>query len=249
MSFTAFDYAMWLLVAVLHLSILTVMAKRKLIRELPVFTAFLAWSILASAVLFVGLEVAGYKWYFYGFWVKEGIRNGLIFVVVYEIYTQVFYNYKALQRLGTLLFWWTAIILLVIAIVLAVSSPASDASRLLAALITLEVSVRVIQVGLLLFVVLFTCHFKLSWRHAVFGLALGLGLYAALQLVTVSLRAQLGESANALWGKASVIAYMLGAVVWVRYLSSTGSTVIELGSPQKEELERWNQALAQLLYR
>jgi len=249
MEFTAFDYAMWLLAAVVHLTILTVMAKRRLIRELPIFFTFVLWSLASSMALFIGFRLDGYTWYFYRFWAVQAILNALIFAVVYEVYAHVFKNYAALRRLGTVLFSWTAVVLLVVAIVIAASAPGSDASRMMAGLITLERSVRVVQVGLLLFIVIFASHFRLSWRHCVFGLTLGLGAYAGLQLIAVSLRAHIGESANAFWGRASGIAYLVGAVVWTRYLSMTETTVIELGTPQKEELERWNQALAQLLHR
>jgi hypothetical protein len=249
MRFTAFDYSMWIAGAVLHLTIVTVMARRNLIRELPLFFAFVVCSLASSVSVFVALQVAGYAGYFYTFWIAQGLLNLLIFAVMYEVYRHVFKNYQALQRLGTLLFWWTGSVLLLVAVVTAASSPGSDASRLMTGLITIERSVRVIQVGLLLFILLFTSHFKLSWRHCVFGLAFGLGVYAAFQLIAVSLRAHIGESANAVWGKLSVMAYVAGAIVWTRYLSIADSTVVQLQGPQKAELEKWNQALLQLLYR
>jgi hypothetical protein len=248
MQFSAFDYAMWLLTLLLHLGILTVMAKRKLIRELPIFSAFVIWSLVTSVALFVGYRLEGYATYFYGFWAKEGVMNALIFATLYELYAHVFKNYKALQRLGAMLFWWTGIVLLLVATVMAASAPGIDTSRLISALTTLERSVRVIQVGLLLFLVVFTSYFKLSWRNYIFGLALGFGVYAAGQLIAVSLRAHLGPQANQLWGKASVIAYVLGALIWTKYLSVVEPVVVRQGTPQREELERWNQALTQLLY-
>jgi hypothetical protein len=249
MRFTAFDYSMWIAGAVLHLTIVTVIARRNLICELPVFFSFVVCSLASSLGLFVALHLAGYPGYFYAYWIAQALLNLLIFAVVYEVYAHIFENYKALQRLGTLLFWWAGSVLLLISVVMAASSPGSDANRMMAGLITLERSVRVVQVGLLLFIVLFTSHFKLSWRHCIFGLAVGFGVYAALQLIAVSLRAHIGESANALWGRASVLAYAAGAIVWTRYLSITDSTVVELRGPQKAELEKWNQALTQLLYR
>jgi hypothetical protein len=249
MSFTAFDYAMWLGGAVLHLTILTIMARRKLLRELPVFSAYVIFSLATSIATFVIHETQGYAAYFYAFWSKEAVLNLLMFGVVYEVNEHVFKNYVALRRLGTLLFWSVGLFLLLLAMFTAVSSPSKGASQLVTGIATLERSVLVIQVGLLLFVVLFAGYFKLSWRHCIFGLALGFGIYAALQLIAVSLRAHLGDSANLIWGKGSVLAYAAGAIVWTKYLSVTESTIVELRGPQKEELEKWNQALTQLLYR
>src|SRR5581483_2698819 len=211
--------------------------------------SFVVCSLVSSVSIFVVLQLAGYAAYFYAFWIAQGLLNLLIFAVMYEVYRHVFKNYAALQRLGTLLFWWTGSVLLLIAVVLAASSPGSDASRMMTGLITIERSVRVIQVGLLLFIILFTSHFKLSWRHCVFGLTFGLGVYAAFQLIAVSLRAHIGPNANAIWGKLSVLAYAAGAIVWTRYLSIADTTVVEVRGPQKAELEKWNQALTHLLYR
>lgn len=249
MRFTAFDYAVWLTGAVLHLTILTIMVRRKLVRELPVFSAYVILSLATSIALFVITETRDYATYFYAFWPKEAILNVLMFGVVYEVNQHVFKNYTALRRLGTMLFWCVGLVLLLVAMLIAISSPGNGANQMVTGIATLERSVRVIQVGLLLFVVVFAAYFKVSWRHCIFGLALGFGVYAALQLIAVSLRAHLGESANDIWAKGTVLAYAAGAIVWTKYLSVTESAVVELRGPQKAELEKWNQALTQLLYR
>lgn len=233
----------------LELLIAAAMVKRKLVHEFPVFFGYMVFHVFRFAVLFPVRHLLGSYEYFYAYWIAQGISSILGFAVLYELGNRLFRNYEALQHLGLVLMRWSAAVLLVLAVVAAASAPGSDTMRIVAAMVTLERSVRVVQCGLLVFLFLFVSYLGLSWRSYAFGVALGFGIFASVELVAVTIRGHVGAVGQTIWSMVNTAAFLAALMVWVGYLLAPQPVLRQIELPSKLEVEKWNQALLQVLHR
>jgi hypothetical protein len=103
--------------------------------------------------------------------------------------------------------------------------------------------VRVIQVGLILFLLVFSKYVGMSWRQLSFGVSLGFGLFATLELLIVALHAG-GQMSQANSNLANMIAYNLSILVWLGY--ALAKSPVREGSERLLASQRWDQGLADL---
>src|SRR5205085_6493183 len=176
---------------------------------------------LVCRVPFFGVIFAAYSWgsyreYFYGYWACTIISLALGFKVIHEIFLDVFRPYHALKDLGSVLFKWAALVMVLVAIVVAASSSVSSDGPMVEAVITAQRCVRVIQVGLVLLLLVFSKYVGISWKHFSFGVALGFGAFALVQLLVVALHASERVSQNA-GDLANIITYNITVFVWLTY--------------------------------
>jgi hypothetical protein len=147
---------LWSAHPVLQLSVGALMFKRKLHRKFPIFFAYIVSQVLIFSVLFPIYKWGNYREYFYAFWITSGVSLVLGFMIIHEIFLDVFHPYHTLKDLGSVLFRWAALVMLLVAGVVAASSPAGAQGPLVEAIITVQRCVRVIQCGLILFLLVFS---------------------------------------------------------------------------------------------
>src|SRR6266403_1321028 len=94
---------LWIFPTCLGVITLIIMAKRGLYRELPVFTAYLA-CITVYDIVGALLRESHPAFYFYFFWVGDGLTALLGLCVIYEIFRIVLKSFSSVQRIGLLLF-------------------------------------------------------------------------------------------------------------------------------------------------
>jgi hypothetical protein len=208
--------ALWMAHPVLQTGVAIVMYRRKLHRTFPVFFAYILSQILTFAILFPINRWAGYELYFYSYWITDGISLAIGFKVIHEIFLDVFRPYHALRDLGTVLFKWAALVMLLVAGVVAAASPAGQQGPLVQAILTVERCIRVIQCGLILFLVLFSRYLGVSPRQRSFGIALGFGFFASVELILVAINAS-GHASELQVNIINMIAYNLAIVIWLGY--------------------------------
>src|SRR5208337_1730459 len=93
--------------------------------------------------------------YFAPFWLGEAVNAVLGFKVIHEIFLDVFRPYHTLKDLGTLVFKWAGMVMLLVAVVVAFSNSSGE-NPLVHALNTLQRSILVVQLGLILFLLVFS---------------------------------------------------------------------------------------------
>jgi hypothetical protein len=236
-------YALWIAHPVLHSALVGVMYWRKLCRKFPVFFAYAISQILIFAVLFPIWLKASYYASFYVYWITAAISLTLGFQVIYEIFLDVFHPYHNLKDLGTVLFKWASLVMLLVAAVVAAASPSSDQGPLVQAVLTVQRCVRVIQCGLVLFLLLFARYLAISWKRRSFGIALGFGTFAAIELFVVALHAasHTGNTASYL---TNMVAYNCAIFIWIGYMRY-GSAAKMSSSPVLVP-QRWDESLMDL---
>jgi len=219
-----------------------VLWRRKLHKQFPVFFLFLLAQIANFAALFPLWLVGSRGVYFYLFWVGEAVNAFLGFKVIHEIFLDVFRPYHTLKDLGTLLFKWAGVVLLLVSVVVAFSR-SSDNNPLMHALTTLQRSVRIVQVGLILFLLLFARFLGVSRRQFSFGISCGFGLLASVELMLMALHSGdfvTLENLNLI----NMTVYILAIFVWVGYALSRQA--LRVPATNHLQTERWEQGLEDL---
>jgi len=249
MNLSATDYLLWVIGPILLALTCGAILKRRLVSEFPVFFAYAAFHVLRTAVLFTVQHRMSYNDYFYAYWSAHAVSIVLGFTVIYEIYCRVFQNYDAIQQLGGIVFGCAAVVLLVVAVLTAVSAPGTDTPGIVKAVVLLERSVRVMQCGLLVCLFLLSFYFGLSWQNYIFGIALGFGVFASIELVAIAVRSQMGAIADTAYSQVNGAAYSCGVLIWVCYLLAPKPAPQYVSVIHHNDLEKWNQALLQILER
>jgi len=236
---------MWVAHGVMELVLAGIMLKRKLHRQFPVFFIYILSQIVPFAILFPLYRSgpAHYDAYFYTYWVSAAISLAIGFKVIHEILLSVLRPYHALKDLATILFEWAALVMLLVALVVAASSTPAMNSPLTQAVVTAQRCVRVVQCGLILFLLVFSKYLGISWRQHSLGIALGFGGYASVELTTVALCAS-GQIHPNTMHTLETSAYLLAILTWIGYAM--------LKAPEREDSgrlltsQRWEQGLTDL---
>ncbi len=233
-------YGLWVLGPVLQLLLIILMVRRKLRREFPLFFAYTLFQVLSFVLKFASYHRSQLD-YFFMYWVTSALSLVFGFAVIYEIFQHVFRPYDALRQLGGVLFRWAMIVLLLIAVVMAISGPqAGNANRIMTGILTMERSMRVTQCGMVLFLFLFSEFLGVSARHHIFGIAAGFGFFGAVDLLAITLLT-LGKPEPVTVSLIRSVAYNLTVLLWTWYMVRPEPA----RRPARYEVaERWNFALA-----
>lgn len=234
-------FYLWWTQPILQSVVATILWRRQLHKQFPVFFVFLIAQVVNFGFIFP-LWFLGYaKMYFVFFWLGEAVNAVLGFKVIHEIFLDVFRPYHTLKDLGTLLFRWAGVVMLLVSVVVAFSN-SFDQSPLIHAVTTLERSVRIVQLGLILFLVLFSRFLGVSRRQISFGISLGFGLFAGMDLMMYALNSG-GFVKQSVFNLINMSAYNLAIFVWLGY-SFSRKAVRAATNPL--QTQRWEQSLADL---
>ncbi|HEX3355226.1 MAG TPA: hypothetical protein VHS34_20565 [Terriglobales bacterium] len=211
--------ALWIAHPVLQLAVGGTMWRRKLHRVFPVFFAYLGFQILAFSLLFPMYRWGTYTYaqYFWFYWTCAAVNLVLGFMVIHEIFQDVFRHYHTLKDLGSVLFKWAALVMLLVAFVVAASSPTGDEGPIVQAIVTVQRCVRVAQVGLILFLMVFSRYLGASWKQHSFGISFGMGLAAAVELGTLAFHVS-GHASEVTVHVINLVTYNLAIMIWMTYL-------------------------------
>lgn len=237
-------YAFWIASWVSALVLIGLVARKKLHREYPIFFAFLVAETAADITNFCTSFVSGIsgKAYFYTYWGGIAITTCLGFAVLHELFRHIFRPYESLRSFGTTLFRWSTVVLLMIAAIMMITSVQPTKNLLVNFVWTTDRCVRLMQCGLVLFMYLFSRHLGLTEWHRVFGLSIGFGLTASLQLIVATLFS-LFPNLKTLYvlNILNQIAYLAAVIIWMVYMYRPEPERRRAGVLERPET--WNYAL------
>lgn len=242
----------WLLGAAGNLVVLALMFRRRMVREFPFFFSYLAFHVIEALVtMLIYMHFGRRSWeYLYAYWMVQAIGLSLRFGVIYEIFSHVLRPYEGLRRGGVLVFRWVVILLAVAAIGVAVVGPSNQPSFAVTGAVVAERSIDVMQCGMLVLLFLFASYFALTWRNYVFGIALGFGVIASMELLAAAVASQSSDSISGfILNSLPRIAFDFAGIIWIMYLASPEPSGGELKALPQHDLEKWNQELLELLQR
>ena len=225
------SYLSWLAGPALQVTLLIFMIRRDLHRTFPRFFSYIVFQLVKTGVLFItyryfagslGEESTNY---FDVYWAGNAVSVLLAVAVMDEILHCLFRQYGGIQTLAATIFRWACGLLLLVSIVGAVSSYETGADRVVAAVLSFERSVRLMQCGLFLLIMLLCRVLKHCWRQPVFGVALGFGLFASIELILISAVTVFGDSQAELVSLLKSLSYNAVTVLWIAYLSQQVESV------------------------
>src|SRR6202163_932463 len=233
---------LWCAQPLLQSVLAVILWRRKLHKQFPVFFIFLLAQVVNFAVTFPLWLTGNYNLYFAPFWLGEAVNAVLGFKVIHEIFIDVFRPYHTLKDLGTLLFKWAGVVMLLVSVVVAFSN-SFDQSPLVHAVTTLQRSVRIVQLGLILFMLLFSSFLGVSRKQASFGISLGFGFFAGVELMLMALNSG-GFVRPGNLNLINMVTYILAVLVWLGY--SLSRKAVRVAAVNRLQTQRWEQGLADL---
>ncbi|HEU4416665.1 MAG TPA: hypothetical protein VFT65_17880 [Candidatus Angelobacter sp.] len=246
MSLALLNRDLWILGIALQTLLAAVLLVKRSWRKYPAFTGYVLFNLFAAVAMYPLFP--NKVLYFYGYWICEAIGIVLGLGVVREIFTNVFSPHPALRQLATLIFRVAIVILVVLAIGV-IYAQSGSTSSIANAILLAEEATRIVEVGLVMFLFLSSSAFGLHWRQSVFGMALGLGMFAAADLVTATLIGHVGPALVQGFNLAHGIAFATSLLIWLGYLLAPERVTNHQDVPKKAQLEQWNQAVMELISR
>jgi len=112
-----------------------------------------------------------------------------------------------------------------------------------------EEAARIVELGLIMFLFLSSSAFGLHWRQNEFGIALGLGTCAAVELFNVTLINHMSHETAQIFNLVRSLSFNLSLFIWLDYLLAPERATSSGELPKKAQLEQWNQAVTELINR
>ena len=211
-------YLSWVAGPALQVLLLFFMTRRRLRTVFPRFFSYILFQIIKSACLFIIYRYCDDGNYFDAYWTGNALSVLLAVTVMDEILQNLFKQYGGVQNLGLIIFRWSCGLFLVLAIVSAISSQEGSADRIVAAVLGFDRSVRLMQCGLFLLLMLLCRFVRDFWRQHAFGIALGFGVFASIELILVSLVMRYGDGQGTIVSLVQSLAFNGVTLLWLAYL-------------------------------
>lgn len=250
----AIVYLFWVVPILAQSLIAAFMRARRLHRTLPCFFAYTCF-VVATSCAQIAMHPSAHRYlpsydvYFYAYWAEDAISILLGLTVIAELFDKVFESYEGLRHLGTMLFRWAAVVMVLLALATTASLPNHDPVGIIGTVLVVERGLRVVQIGLLAFLFLFCSYFGLRLRDLTFGIALGFGLYAAVKVAASAASSQFGDQAYWVASIFPSIAYNCSVLVWAAYIFRREAVPHTERRLPPTEVQRWNHALLELMQR
>jgi len=244
-------YYLWIAPHALQAIIVFLMIRRRWYRQFPMFFLYNCGEIVQFAILF-GVSISAFhfgvgyfRFYSAGLAVSAAIRFG----VIHELFGQFFQRYPSLSGSGRMFLRCSVVVLLLVAVGLTMSAPGTDTNFLLHTTYALDRTASILQAGLLVSLFLFSRYFALSWRSQAFGIALGMGILASVDLATSAMRLY-GLISGRTSDFISMGVYHACILIWMFYLSvNERKSQRVLNALPEHDLDIWNRELQHLIQR
>lgn len=236
---------LWVAGIALQVLLAGILLAKRAWRKYPLFTAYIFFNLCETAAT---LSVYRMHAYFYTFWICEAIGIFLGLAVVREIFTNIFAPHAALRKLAILIFR-VAMVALVLLACGAIYEQSLSARSIARVVMVATDGTRIIELGLIMFLFLSSSAFGLHWRQNEFGIALGLGTCAAIELINVTLMTHHSPAAEQIFSVIRSFSFNFSLLIWLGYLLFPERATSSGELPKKAQLEQWNQAVTELINR
>lgn len=232
--------ALWLIQPVIQAAIAVILYRRKLHKEFPAFFTYIAVQLPLFCIELPSYYFWGGSLHFVVYWAATAVNLLLTFRIIHEIFLDVFKPYHALKDLGSALFKWASIIMVLVSVILISVTPRWE-NPVVSTILVIQRGVGIVQCGLVIFLLAFCRNLGVNWRRLSFGVALGFGIMSGSELLTVALYSGKRIQVPAVQS-AVMMAYDFGMLVWVFYsAASRRADMVPVLIPQ-----RWDEALADI---
>ncbi len=242
MRLHAIDYMLWLSAPILQMGIVVFMFRRKLNHEYPYFFSYVILQVLTDIFLFI---VKPYPFtYYYGYWVTTALAILASFAVLQEIFKEAFRPYERLRDLSVILFRWAAlVVLLVSGMWVITSNQTNTVDTITNGIYLVERSLRLMQCGLVFFLLLFNEYLGIYRRHMLFGIAVGFGIFAAMKMLVVTSLSHPTVVRQITLQRINSSSYVIACLIWLGY--SVIARPLRVVKAGEVRLKDWDSALTE----
>jgi hypothetical protein len=209
---------MWYTVPLVLLATAYGMRRRGQVRAFPFFFLYLIWVAFKSYALLLVAHTYGIQsWpYFYAGHISNGFAIGLTFFVLYEVLSNVLTS-GTLKIDGSSFLIVNATLLIAVTLLILMAGHKYHTLAILNSLATIEVSLRYVQISLLVLLAILTRFFGFYWVDLSFGIALGYAFYAAMFIINAETLGKMGDAYTHMNHVVDVLAYYAASCIWLFY--------------------------------
>ena len=243
MQLRLLDYVLWFASPLLQAGVLIAMLRRGLYRDYPYFLNYTILAVASEPILFF-LHSHSYTAYYYGYYVNLGLSVIISFAVLQEIFKDAFRPYEALRDLGVILFRWSGLVVLLVGVMWAINARSTSDSGFVMDIINLaDRSVRIMQCGLVFFLLLFSEYLGLSRRSFLFGVSLGFGMFAAINMLVFTGLTYHGILHQSTLSKINSAGYLVAVMIWFGYTLAAAPAKSNVVAEERVLSKNWESAL------
>jgi len=249
--FNSFSYLIWILTTSLQIAVISGLVRKRLFRSLPIFRIYTAFAICRAVGLSAVLIGRNPAAYFYAYWACEFVSLILGLLMIREILIALLHEKPYWRTPVMRIFQVSSAVLILVSVALSSRNMSSDSAQVTNTVLAMERALRLIQCGLLVFVLLFSGVLRLTWRHYLFGVTAGMAVIASSSLAVITLRLYFGRIADQQTLLLTPASYLLAASVWTFYIWSSQTQTSdrrEISSDEISKLGQWKEALARVRF-
>ena len=157
--------------------------------------------------------------------------------------------YDALRNLGGKLYLYAILGLGLVAVATVVFGSGAETYRFVQVINLSQLGLRAVQVGLLVLLFATARALGLSWRTYSFGIALGYGTYAIVDLILSAIRVAYGLPVLRLVSLLGPLAYIVAIAIWSWYILQPQEIAQPVRVIPYNDIAKWNEKLEELLKR
>jgi prepilin signal peptidase PulO-like enzyme (type II secretory pathway) len=176
----------------------------------------------------------------------DGVMTLVGLGIAYEIFRTIFMSHRALKRIATITFAVSAVALVSLGTSLIVSKAPFSSTDVMKSVLVVSEAARILEVGLIGVLFLFSRAFGIHWRQATFGIALGLGIVATAELIALTIQSEFGPGAIDILNLARTGAFDVSLLTWIGYILAPEPS-LNIALPEKSQLEEWNRAVMEFI--
>lgn len=181
----------------------------------------------------------------------EMLESVLVFLLISDIFANVFGQYEALARFGKLLIRGGGALFIVTAAGAAAFAPAQNRFLPIQDTHVLEEAMYIVVSGMVLLLFASAAYFRLAWPHKVYGIALGLGFSSCIHLAAWAISANriLPETTRNTLDLIDMATTHIAVLIWLFYLlipEKVRGKQLAVSLPENN-LAVWNRELERLL--
>jgi hypothetical protein len=232
-------WSIWIVNALLQWALLGLILWKRLWREHPAFTLYIAFNSSKSTLL-ICIRLFLPAHYFAVNSVARLIGLPILVAVLIEVFADVFRPYSTLPQ-GTIR-WFKIVFasLILLTIAAAIFFPGSAPGDIRNTVMVASRSASIIFGGAFGFTALFSSYFGIPWPPRTYGIGVGFLLFMSVDLFASSLIATHGLPSTQILTIVSMLGYSLGLLTWLTYFARPISPP---STPSLEQLQRLQKAL------
>jgi len=243
MQLHVIDYVFWFAAPLLQALTAFYMYRRGLHRDYPFFFNYMLLPVISEPTLALLMKWS-YNYYYYAYYVNLGLSILLAFAVLQEIFKDAFRPYEALRDLGVILFRWSALVVFLVGVMWAINAAHKPENGALQdAFLLADRALRLMQCGLVFFLLLFSEYLGIPHRSPLFGISLGFGLFAAVHMLVVTGASHHGILRNATLSRINSAAYLFTVMIWFGYTLAASPSPSKVAEESLARSKDWNSAL------